>query len=108
MYLADPFPSRTLKPVRCAAVVAADFLLECTRCVPVITSDAAPDPALLTSSAEEIMSDAQTLYCALVDAAPTLFGACRLYSLGPAVPYGPSGAVGGTRISITVQMDCAT
>lgn len=108
MYLVDPFPSRTTKPVRCAGIVAADFLLECTRCVPVITSDAAPDPGLLTSSAEQIMTDAQTLYCALVAAAPALFGACRLYSLGSAVPYGPSGAVGGVRIPITVQLDCAS
>lgn len=107
LYLVDPFPSRTLKPLRCAAVTAADYLLECTRCVPVIQGDVFPDPAAITSAHEEIMADAETLYCTLITAVQGgLFG-CRLVSLGAAAPYGPSGAVGAIRIPITVQMTCA-
>lgn len=109
LYIVDPFPSQSRKPVRCAAVLAADFILESTRCVPVISGDSFPDPADITNTHEEIMADAETLMCSLLAQAQagTLFGACRLYTLGPATPYGPSGAVGAVRIPITVQMTCA-
>jgi hypothetical protein len=109
LYIVDPFPSRYSKPVRCAAVLAGDFIVECTRCVPVIQGDTFPDPLVITSAHEEIMADAETLMCALLAAAQSgvLFGACRLFTLGPATPYGPSGAVGAVRIPITVQMSCA-
>lgn len=107
LYLVDPFPSRTAKPLRCAGVLAADFLLESTRCIPVIQGDVFPDPADITSAHEEVMADAETLYCALITAIQGgLFG-CRMATLGPATPYGPSGAVGGVRILATVQMTCA-
>jgi hypothetical protein len=109
LYLVDPFPSKYTKPVRCAAVLATDMLVECTRCVPVISGDTFPDPLDLTNAHEEIMADAETLFCALLAAAQSgvLFGTCRLYSFGTATPYGPSGAVGAVRIPITVQMTCA-
>jgi hypothetical protein len=109
LYIVDPFPSRTSKPIRCAAVLAADFLVEATRCVPVIQGDVFPDPAAITSAHEEIMADGETLFCSLLSAAQSgvLFGACRLFSFGAMTPYGPSGAVGAVRIPITVQMTCA-
>jgi hypothetical protein len=108
LYIADPFPSQSRKPVRCAAVLAADFILESTRCMPVIQGDTFPDPADLTNTAEEVMADAEILMCSLLAQAQagTLFGTCRLYTLGPAAPYGPSGAIGAVRIPITVQMSC--
>lgn len=108
LYIVDPFPAQSRKPVRCAAVLAADFILESTRCMPVIQGDTVPDPADLTNAAEEVMADGETLMCALLTAAQSglLFGACRLYTLGPAQPYGPSGAVGAVRIPLTVQMSC--
>lgn len=106
-YLVNPFPNRQPGPGRCASVLAADYLVECTRCVPVITGDQAPTPADLTASGIEIMTDAVTLYCALIADAPTLFGT-HPYAFGAVTPYGPSGAVGGTRIPITVQIDCST
>lgn len=109
LYIVDPFPSRSTKPVRCAAVLAADFILESTRCIPVVSGDAFPDPADITNAHEEIMADGEILMCSLLAQAQSgaLFGACRLYTLGPATPYGPSGAVGAVRIPITVQMTCA-
>ena len=109
LYVVDPFPTRTSKPVRCAWVLAADMLVECTRCVPVIQGDVFPDPADITSAHEEIMADGETLLCGLLSAAQagTLFGGCRLYTFGAVTPYGPSGAVGAVRIPITVQMTCA-
>lgn len=109
LYIVDPFPSQSRKPVRCAAVLAADFILESTRCVPVISGDTFPAPADIINAHEEIMADAEILLCSLLAQAQagTLFGACRLYTLGPATPYGPSGAVGAVRIPITVQMTCA-
>jgi hypothetical protein len=108
LYIVDPFPSQSRKPVRCAAVLAADFILESTRCMPVIQGDAFPDPAALTNAHEEVMADAEILMCSLLAQAQagTLFGACRLYTLGPATPYGPSGAIGAVRIPLTVQMTC--
>jgi hypothetical protein len=108
LYIVDPFPSRYSKPVRCAAVLAGDFLVECTRCLPVIQGDTFPDPAALTNAHEEIMADAEILMCSLLAQAQagTLFGTCRLWTLGPATPYGPSGAIGAVRIPLTVQMSC--
>lgn len=109
LFVTDPFPSRSSKPIRCAAVIAAEFLVECTRCVPVIQGDTFPDPAAIISAHEEIMADGETLFCGLLAAAQsgTLFGTCRLYTFGAMTPYGPSGAVGAVRIPITVQMTCA-
>lgn len=108
LYIVDPFPSQSRKPVRCAAVLAADFVLESTRCMPVIQGDTFPAPADLTNAHEEVMADAEILMCSLLAQAQagTLFGACRLYTLGPATPYGPSGAIGAVRIPLTVQMSC--
>lgn len=108
LYIVDPFPSQSRKPVRCAAVLAADFVLESTRCLPVIQGDTFPDPAAITNAHEEVMADAEILMCSLLAQAQagTLFGACRLYTLGPATPYGPSGAIGAVRIPLTVQMTC--
>ncbi|MFN2592952.1 MAG: hypothetical protein ABR532_09000 [Candidatus Dormibacteria bacterium] len=108
LYTVDPFPARSSRPVRCAAVIAADFLVECTRCVPVIEGDTFPDPAAITSASEEIMADGATLFCALLAAAQagTLFGGCRLFVFGAVTPYGPFGTVGAVRIPLTVQMTC--
>lgn len=110
LFVTDPFPSRSTKPIRCVAVIAAEFLVECTRCVPVIEGDTFPDPADITAAHEEIMADGETLFCSLLAAAQagTLFGTCRLFTFGAMTPYGPSGAVGAVRIPITVQMTCAT
>ena len=108
LYIVDPFPAQSRKPVRCAAVLAADFILESTRCMTIIQGQAFPDPADLTNAAEEVMADGEILMCALLAAAQSgvLFGGCRLYTLGRATPYGPSGAVAAVRIPITVQMTC--
>jgi hypothetical protein len=93
-------------------VTAADFLVEVVRCVPGINSEmeSFPDPAELTSAATDIMTDAETLYCAFAEACQPhnvpLFGGCRLMSLGGAAPYGPSGGMGGVRLPLTVQVGC--
>ena len=108
----ESFPAGSRQSAKRPQVTVADFLLECTRCVPTINSETGtyPDQANLTTSAIEIMGDGETLYCAFARACQSrdapLFGGCRLTSLGGAVPYGPSGGMGGVRLPMTVQVGC--
>lgn len=108
----EGFPIVSRQSAKRPQVTVADFLLECTRCVPPINSETGtyPDPSDLTTTAIEIMTDGETLYCAFAKACQSktapLFGGCRLVSLGGAAPYGPSGGMGGVRLPMTVQVGC--
>lgn len=108
LYPTNPFPGRTSQVTRCVVVPAAEFVVECTRCVPVIEGDVMPDPAVIQAAHAEILADAETLFCGLLAAAQagTLFGDARLFSFSGATPYGPSGGQGGCRLPIVVQTSC--
>ena len=110
LYPSQTFPAPTSLPAKQPLVTVTDFMVETVRCVPNINSEAEafPDPIDLTMTAIEIMNDGETLYCALVAAmqAGTLFGGCRMASLGGAAPYGPSGGMGGVRVPLSVQVGC--
>lgn len=105
--LVDAYPSKASGPTRCVAIPSASWLLECTRCVPVIQGDIFPDPQVIQDAHAEILADAETLFCALLTAAQSgsLF-AGRAFTFSGVTPYGPSGAVGGTRYPISVQTSC--
>ena len=108
LYPTSPFPGRRTEVTRCVVVPAAEFIVECTRCVPVIEGDTMPDPTAIQAAHAEILADAETLFCALLAQAEagTLFGDRRLFSFGGATPYGPSGGLGGCRLPIVVQTSC--
>lgn len=95
-------------PIKCAVPLVAQYIVVLLRCVPVITDDGPPPtPADLTAAAQEILTDSMTLPNVAIN--KDLQGAlteqmCNLKGMGDVVAIGPNGGIGGTQLTLYVEL----
>lgn len=97
--------------IKCAVPLVASFSVALLRCVPTLTESLgnmyAPAVEDLQASAEQILQDANSMVSNIVQAG--LNGdlsevGCGLQSLGTILPVGPFGGVGGSILTLFVNI----